>query len=49
MTSILLKPVLGDVGGLAVYSYDMNRLSQTDPATFSISLFWAFFYGFFVF
>jgi hypothetical protein len=41
---ILLKPVLGGVdGNLQFPVSSMNRLNQTEPATFSILLCWTFF------
>jgi hypothetical protein len=41
---ILLKPVQGDVDGNLHFSIpSMNRLNQTEPATFSILSCWAFF------
>jgi hypothetical protein len=41
---ILLKPVLGGVdGSLHLTVPSMNRLNQTEPATFSILSCWAFF------
>jgi hypothetical protein len=41
---ILLKPVLGGVNGsLHLTVPSMNRLNQTEPATFSIKPCWAFF------
>jgi hypothetical protein len=41
---ILLKPVLGGVdGNMHLTVPSMNRLNQTEPATFSILPFWAFF------
>ena len=42
----LLKPVLGGVGGSLHFTLpSMNRLNQTEPATFAILLFWAFYRG----
>jgi hypothetical protein len=41
---ILLKPVLGGVDGNLHFPVpSMNRLNQTEPATFSILLCWTFF------
>jgi hypothetical protein len=41
---ILLKPVLGGVNGNLHFPVpSMNRLNQTEPATFSIFLCWTFF------
>jgi hypothetical protein len=41
---ILLKPVLGGVDGNLHFAVpSMNRLNQTEPATFSIVLCWTFF------
>jgi hypothetical protein len=40
----MLKPVLGGVGGNLHFPVpSMNRLNQTEPATFSILPCWAFF------
>jgi hypothetical protein len=41
---ILLKPVLGGVDGSLHFTVpSMNRLNQTEPATFSMMLCWTFF------
>ena len=43
---LINKPVLGGVGGSLHFTLPfMNRLNHTEPASFAILLFWAFFRG----
>jgi hypothetical protein len=48
---ILLKPVLGGVDGSFYFPVlSINRINQTEPTTFSILPFWAFFrYSYFLY